>query len=77
MRFKTPFCMDKVMELNIPVRFMIVCLGPVGRVKYEELGRVISTMMINKVTCTTHSDLYFILISHYQGFSPDDVSGYR
>nr|AKN21409.1 slc4a-3 [Schmidtea mediterranea] len=47
-RFKTPLLMEKVSELNLPIRFMIVCLGPVGRVKYEELGRVIATMMINK-----------------------------
>lgn len=37
-------------EVNIPVRFMFVLLGPEdGRIDYHEVGRSISTLMSDKI----------------------------
>lgn len=57
-RLKDAVTMDGVLDVSIPVRFLVVVLGPdTPQISYHEIGRAIATMMSERVrspTCHRH-----------------------
>lgn len=44
--------LDAVLEVPVPVRFLFLLLGPSSaNMDYHEIGRSISTLMSDKVSC--------------------------
>jgi hypothetical protein len=52
--------LDAVLEVPVPVRFLFLLLGPSSaNMDYHEIGRSISTLMSDKVSCFSfHPFLY-------------------
>lgn len=51
--------LDAVLEVPVPVRFLFLLLGPSSaNMDYHEIGRSISTLMSDKVSCTLCPALY-------------------
>lgn len=52
-RLKDAVTMDGVLDVSIPVRFLVVVLGPdTPQISYHEIGRAIATMMSERVRVT-------------------------
>lgn len=48
--------LDAVLEVPVPVRFLFLLLGPSSaNMDYHEIGRSISTLMSDKVSCFSFS----------------------
>ncbi|XP_041087415.1 band 3 anion transport protein-like isoform X2 [Polyodon spathula] len=48
-RLKDPVALESVLEVELPVRFLFVLLGPsLPRMEYHEMGRAISTLMADR-----------------------------
>ena len=51
-RLQEAVLLESVLEVPIPVRFLFVLLGPpIANMDYHQIGRSISTLMSDKVTC--------------------------
>lgn len=54
-RLKDAVTLDGVLDVSLPVRFLIVVLGPdTPQISYHEIGRAIATMMSERVRVTHH-----------------------
>ncbi|XP_023803183.1 band 3 anion transport protein-like, partial [Cyanistes caeruleus] len=52
-RLKDAVTLDGVLDVSIPVRFLVVVLGPdTPQISYHEIGRAIGTMMSERVRVT-------------------------
>ena len=43
--------LENLTEVPLPVRFVFILLGPEGTMDYHEVGRSLSTLMSNQVSC--------------------------
>lgn len=54
-RLQEAVLLDSVLEVPVPVRFLFILLGPNNSsMDYHQIGRSISTLMSDKVSCKKH-----------------------
>lgn len=54
-RLKAAVTLDAVLDVPLPVRFLVVVLGPdTPHISYHEIGRTVATMMSERVRLTWH-----------------------